>query len=70
MRPADEWHALTPALDIDETDKEMVITAELPGVTEKDVEVNLAGDLLTIKGDVKRCCRAQELDPRCRHAAC
>jgi HSP20 family protein len=53
MRHADEWHAVTPALDIDETDKEMVITAELPGVTEKDVEVNLAGDLLTIKGQKK-----------------
>jgi HSP20 family protein len=53
MRAAEEWRAINPALDIDETDKEMVITAELPGVTEKDVEVNLAGDLLTIKGEKK-----------------
>jgi HSP20 family protein len=45
--------SLTPALDVDETEKELVITAELPGVTEKDVEVNLAGDLLTIKGEKK-----------------
>jgi hypothetical protein len=37
------WQALTPAVDIDETDKEMVITAELPGVSDKDVEVSLAG---------------------------
>jgi HSP20 family protein len=44
---------LTPAVDIDDTDKEMVVTAELPGVTEKDVEVNLAGDVLTIKGQKK-----------------
>ena len=31
------WQALTPAVDVDETDKEMVITAELPGVSDKDV---------------------------------
>jgi HSP20 family protein len=47
------WPALTPAVGIDETDKELVITAELPGVTEKDVEVSLAGDILTIKGEKK-----------------
>ena len=47
------WQALTPAVDIDETDKEMVITAELPGVSDKDVEVSLVGDVLTIKGEKK-----------------
>jgi HSP20 family protein len=47
------WQALTPAVDIDETGKEMVITAELPGVSDKDVEVSLAGDVLTIKGEKK-----------------
>ena len=47
------WQGLTPAVDIDETEKEMVVTAELPGVNEKDVEVSLAGDLLTIKGEKK-----------------
>jgi len=52
LRPAHAgWQALTPAVDIDETDKEMVITAELPGVSDKDVEVSLAGDILTIKGE-------------------
>jgi HSP20 family protein len=45
------WQTLTPAVDIDETDKEMVIAAELPGVSDKDVEVSLAGDILTIKGE-------------------
>ena len=47
------WPTLTPAVGIDETEKELVITAELPGVTEKDVEVNLAGDVLTIRGEKK-----------------
>lgn len=44
---------ITPAVDIDETEKEVVVTAELPGVSDKDVEVTLAGDILTIRGDKK-----------------
>ena len=45
------WQALTPAVDIDETGKEVVVTAELPGVSDKDVEVSVAGDILTIRGE-------------------
>jgi HSP20 family protein len=47
------WSGITPAVDIAETDKELVFTAEVPGVSEKDVEVTLSGDLLTIKGEKK-----------------
>jgi HSP20 family protein len=47
------WPALTPAVGIEETDKELVVTAELPGVPEKDIEVSLSGDILTIKGEKK-----------------
>ena len=45
---------LMPAIDIEELDNEVVVTAELPGVTEKDVHVDLTGDTLTIKGEKKR----------------
>jgi HSP20 family protein len=44
---------LRPMLDMDETDKELIVTAELPGLDEKDFEVTLAGDVLTIKGEKK-----------------
>jgi len=44
---------LMPAVDVEETDKEVVVTAELPGVTEKDIHVDLSGDMLTIKGEKK-----------------
>ena len=51
-RPAPAgWQTLTPAIDIDETGKEIVITAELPGISDKDVEVSVAGDILTIRGE-------------------
>lgn len=44
---------LAPSMDIAETDKDIEITAELPGLEEKDVQVNVADDVLTIKGEKK-----------------
>jgi HSP20 family protein len=44
---------LTPSIDVTETDKEIEITAELPGLQEKDVQVQVADDILTIKGEKK-----------------
>ena len=38
---------------MNESDKEIVITAELAGVNKKDLEVTLSGDMLTIKGEKK-----------------
>ncbi len=40
-----------PAVDVAETDKAYDITAEIPGMAEKEVEVKLANDVLTIKGE-------------------
>ena len=42
-----------PKMEVKESDKEFTITAELPGIDEKDVEVTLEGDLLTIRGEKK-----------------
>jgi HSP20 family protein len=42
-----------PRVDLKETESEIQVTAELPGVDEKDVEVTLADDVLTIKGEKK-----------------
>ena len=36
-----------------ETDKQIEITAELPGLEEKDVQVNVADNVLTIRGEKK-----------------
>jgi HSP20 family protein len=44
------WPA-APAVDIAETDKAYEITAELPGMDEKNIEVKLADGVLTIKGE-------------------
>jgi HSP20 family protein len=45
--------APTPVVDISETDKGYEITAELPGLDEKNIEVSLANGGLTIKGEKK-----------------
>ena len=41
----------TPAVDVTETDKAYEVTAELPGMEEKNIEVNVANGVLTIKGE-------------------
>ena len=46
------WN-IAPAVDVSEKDKEFEVTAELPGLDEKDVEVKLANGNLTIKGEKK-----------------
>jgi HSP20 family protein len=43
----------TPAMDVAETEKAYEITAELPGMSESDVEVVASNGVLTIKGEKK-----------------
>lgn len=48
--PFGEFHA---KIDVKDTEKEVVITCELPGIDPKDVEVTLRQDSITIKGEKK-----------------
>ncbi|RUV74825.1 MAG: Hsp20/alpha crystallin family protein [Mesorhizobium sp.] len=45
-----EW-PVAPAMDLVEKEKEYEVTAELPGIDEKNVEIKLANHTLTIKGE-------------------
>jgi len=42
-----------PHIEVTETDKEVRIAAELPGLEEKDVQLELANGVLSIKGEKK-----------------
>ena len=42
---------LAPRIDMAEDEHSLTLTAELPGVSEKDIDVSLVGDQLTIKGE-------------------
>jgi HSP20 family protein len=45
--------SFSPKIDVSETDKEITVTAELPGMEEKDIDVSLEKDRITIKGEKK-----------------
>jgi HSP20 family protein len=51
-----EWGSVglaLPQVDVVETDEDLQVTAELPGMDEKDVDVSISRDVLTIKGEKK-----------------
>jgi len=48
-----ERRQFTPAIDISETEKEIIVRVEITGIDPKDVDVSLAGDTLTIRGEKK-----------------
>ena len=50
FRAFDRPWGVNPNLDVSETDNEIIVQAELPGLEEKDVEVTLENDILTLKG--------------------
>lgn len=41
----------SPKMDVVENEKEITISAELPGMEDKDIDVSLHNDMLTIKGE-------------------
>jgi HSP20 family protein len=43
----------SPSIDVKENEKEFIIKAELPGVEEKDIDVTVTNDSVTIKGEKK-----------------
>ena len=50
MRPGPVF---TPEVDILETDRELILLADMPGVAADDVKIDLRENLLTLSGDVK-----------------
>ena len=43
----------TPAVDIFETDKEITLLADLPGVKRENLNIDLSDDILTLTGEVR-----------------
>jgi HSP20 family protein len=42
-----------PSVDVSDTDGQVKVSAELPGMTEKDINVEIEGDMITISGEKK-----------------
>lgn len=51
---------LTPAVDVTEKSNGYEVTVELPGLTEKDVEVKISNGMLTVRGEKKETKETQE----------
>lgn len=49
--PAESETIFTPRLDVTETEKEVKVCAELPGIESKDLDINVTDDELTIRGE-------------------
>ncbi len=47
----DAWSV--PAIDMFQTDDEIVVKAALPGIKADEVQINITGEVLTLKGEVK-----------------
>ena len=53
-RSASSFSFSTPAIDMSEDDRGYKISAELPGIDPKDIEVSLSGDTLVLKGEKRQ----------------
>ncbi|GMV32181.1 MAG: heat-shock protein Hsp20 [Chloroflexi bacterium] len=49
--PGNAWSV--PVVDMYQTDNEVVVKAALPGVKSDEVQINITGELLTLRGEVK-----------------
>jgi len=47
----DAWSV--PAIDMFQTDDEIVVKAALPGIKADEVQINITGEVLTLKGEMK-----------------
>jgi HSP20 family protein len=44
----------TPAIDMYQTDNDVVVKASIPGIKAEEVQINITGDILTLKAEVKQ----------------
>jgi HSP20 family protein len=51
--PNSGTQSLVPNIEISETDKAIEVSAEMPGLERKDVEISIEDDTLTIRGEKK-----------------
>lgn len=50
----DGWSLASPAIDMYQTENDVVVKASIPGMKAEEVQINITGDVLTLKGEVKQ----------------
>jgi len=54
LRPASSFTLSAPAIDMSEDEKAYKVSAELPGLDAKDVDVSISGNTLVLKGEKRQ----------------
>ena len=54
LRPEGSFGVGAPAVDLYEEKDEIVVKAELPGMTKDDIQINITDKLLTLRGERKQ----------------
>jgi len=56
------WDPLTPRVDLSETEKDVIVSMELPGICEEDIDVSIKDNALTVSGEKKQERDSEEKD--------
>jgi len=68
MTPTEHAWRWMPSVDISETDGSVTVRAELPGMDVKDIDIDISGDVLTLKGEKKTEQEKKEEDYYCHES--
>jgi HSP20 family protein len=49
-----EGREFLPAFDVSETEKQLIVKAEVPGMDKEDIDISLSDGVLTIKGEKRQ----------------
>jgi HSP20 family protein len=52
--PGTRWGGFVPAVNVSDNENEYLVTAELPGMNEKDIDITVGKDVLTLRGEKKK----------------
>jgi HSP20 family protein len=63
LSPRDGWSSV-PAIDMYQTDDDVIVKAALPGMKSDEVQINITGEMLTLKGEVQQ---DQEMEEKAWH---
>ncbi len=54
LRKMKEFMTISPAVDMYDNEKEVVVKAEVPGIDKKNINISVSDSTLTIKGEMKK----------------
>ena len=69
LRKMREFVTISPAVDMYDNEKEIVVKAEVPGIDKKDIHISVSDSILMIKGEMKKEEETKEEDYYCAERA-